>query len=270
MKRPSFLKGAERDGSDMTLADHLRELRYRLVVSVGAVVVLMVPAWFLYPWLLEILNAPYCRALQDANPDAECNFLVINLLDPFSLRLRVAGYGGLFLAMPVILWQLWRFIAPGLYRRERRYALAFVGTSMALFALGAATAYVTLSRAVEFLVQIGGSDIDIRSGPVEFVRLALFMMLAFGIGFEFPIVLVSLQMMGVVSPQQLSRWRRQTVLGIVVLAAAITPSGDPFTLAALSVPMYLFFELSILLGRLLARRREREDGAERSAQGVGS
>lgn len=256
MKLPSFLKGAERDGSDMTLGDHLRELRYRLVISAGAVVVAMIPAWFLYPWLIELLNAPYCRALTDANPEAECNFLVINLLDPFTLRLRVAGYGGLFLAMPVILWQVWRFIAPGLYRRERRYAIAFVGASMALFALGAVTAYITLTRAVEFLVQIGGQDIDIRSGPVEFVRLALFMMLAFGVGFLFPVVLVSLQMMGVVSPRQLSRWRRQTILGVVVLAAAITPSGDPFSLAALSVPMYLFYELSILLGRLLARRRE--------------
>lgn len=265
MKRPSILKGAERDGADMTLSDHLRELRYRLLISVGSVVVLMIPAWFLYPWFIELLNQPYCSALVQQNPDANCDFLVTNILDPFSLRLKVAGYGGLFLAMPILLWQLWRFIAPGLYRRERRYALAFVVTSLVLFVLGAGVAYLTLSKAVEFLVQIGGPDIDIRSGPAEFVRLSLFMMLAFGLGFEFPIVLVALQMLGVVTPQQLSSWRRQTVLVIVILAAAITPSGDPFSLAALALPMYLFYELAVLLGRLMVRRRDRTADPEGAA-----
>lgn len=262
MKRPSLLKGAERDGADMTLADHLRELRYRLLICVGAVALLMIPAWFLYPWFIEILNQPYCSALVGRNPDANCDFLVTNILDPFSLRLKVAGYGGLFLAMPILLWQLWRFIAPGLYRRERRYALAFVITSLALFVMGAAVAYLTLSKAVEFLVQIGGPDIDIRSGPNEFVRLSLFMMLAFGLGFEFPIVLVALQMIGIVTPQQLSSWRRQTVLIIVIIAAGITPSGDPFSLAALAVPMYLFYELAVLFGRILVRRRDRSSDPE--------
>jgi sec-independent protein translocase protein TatC len=235
------------------------------LICVGSVGVLMIPAWFLYPWFIEILNQPYCSALLGQNPEANCDFLVTNILDPFSLRLKVAGYGGLFLAMPILLWQLWRFIAPGLYRRERRYAIAFVVTSLGLFVLGAFVAYMTLSKAVEFLVQIGGPDIDIRSGPQEFVRLSLFMMLAFGLGFEFPIVLVALQMLGVVTPQQLSSWRRQTVLVIVVLAAAITPSGDPFSLAALALPMYLFYELSILLGRLLARRRDRTKDPEGAA-----
>lgn len=265
MKRPSILKGAERDGADMTLSDHLRELRYRLLISVGSVGLLMIPAWFLYPWFIDLLNQPYCSALVQQNPDANCDFLVTNILDPFSLRLKVAGYGGLFLAMPILLWQLWRFIAPGLYRRERRYALAFVVTSLALFVLGAGVAYLTLSKAVEFLVQIGGPDIDIRSGPAEFVRLSLFMMLAFGLGFEFPIVLVALQMLGVVTPQQLSSWRRQTVLVIVILAAAITPSGDPFSLAALALPMYLFYELAVLLGRLMVRRRDRTADPEGAA-----
>ena len=266
MKLPEMLKGAERNGADMTLGDHLRELRYRLLIAVGAVFILMIPAWFLYPWFIDLLNQPYCSALVDQNPDANCDFLVTNILDPFSLRLRVAGYGGLFLAMPILLWQLWRFIAPGLYRRERRYAIAFVGSSVALFAMGAAVAYLTLAKAVEFLVQIGGPDLDIRSGPNEFVRLSLFMMLAFGVGFEFPIVLVALQLTGVVTHHQLAQWRRQTILVIVILAAAITPSGDPFSLAALAVPMYLFYELSLLFGRLLVRRRS--DDSDSEAEGA--
>jgi sec-independent protein translocase protein TatC len=263
--RNPFRTGAERDSADMTLGDHLRELRYRLIVCCASVIVLMIPAWFLYPWLIELLNAPYCRALVSANADADCNFLVINLLDPFSLRLKVAGYGGLFLAMPVIMWQIWRFIAPGLYRRERRYASLFTGTSLLLFIAGAVLAYFTLTQAVDFLVRVGGTDIDIRSGPVEFVRLSMFMMLAFGLGFELPVLLVSLQLIGVVTPQQLAKYRRHTILGVVVLAAAITPSGDPFTLAALSVPMYLFYEISLLIGRLVVRRREPDTEREPEA-----
>lgn len=264
--RDGVLKGAERDGGNMSLAEHLRELRKRLLISVGAIVVAMIPAWFLYPWLTEVLQAPYCDALRDIDPGANCRFLETNVLEPFALRLRVAGYGALFLAMPVILWQLWRFIAPGLYRRERRYALAFTTSALALFAIGASLAYLTLSRAVGFLVAVGGPNVEIRSGIGNFIKLSLFMMLAFGIGFQFPVVMVALQMMGVVTPQRLSSWRRQAILIIVVVAAGITPSGDPFSLFALAVPMYVFYELSILLGRLLARRkRRREESAAAAA-----
>jgi sec-independent protein translocase protein TatC len=254
----------------MSLADHLRELRTRLFICLGAVAVAAIPAWFLYPWMLDILNEPYCAALRSVNDDANCQFLVINVLDPFTLRMRVAGYGALFLAMPVIVWQLWRFIAPGLYRRERRYALAFTVSSVVLFAMGAAVAYLTLTKAVEFLVQIGGPDLETRSGPQEFVRLSLFMMLAFGVGFLFPVVVVALEMVGVVTPKRLASWRRQAVLIIVIIAAAITPSGDPFSLFALAVPMYLFYEISILIGRLFLRRKrkaaEKLERAERAIE----
>ena len=89
-----MFKGAEREGADMTLGDHLRELRYRLLICAGAIFLFMLPAWFLYPWLIEVLNAPYCNALRGVDPGSDCNFLVTNLLDPFSLRLKVAGYGG--------------------------------------------------------------------------------------------------------------------------------------------------------------------------------
>lgn len=248
----------------MTLADHLRELRYRLLVCVAAIVVGMVPAWFLYNPLVRLLNTPYCAALTQIDPVAQCRFLVINILNPFALRLKVAGYGGVFLAMPVILWQLWRFLAPGLYKRERRYALAFTISALTLFTFGAYVAYFTLNQAVQFLVRVGGPDIDVRSGPNEFVKLALFMMLAFGTGFLFPLLLVALQMIGVVTPQKLSSWRRQIILIIVIVAAVITPSGDPISLAALSVPMYVFFEIAVLLGRVMARRKGNEDSSETS------
>lgn len=253
----SILKGAERDSGHMSLTEHLAELRTRLLICVGTIVFAMIPAWFLYPWITEILNRPYCDALRSVEPEASCKFLETNLLDPFTLRLKIAGYGALFLAMPVILWQLWRFVAPGLYKRERRYALAFTISSLVLFVLGALVAYVTLDKAVQFLVTLGGPEVEIRSGIGNFVKFSLFMMLAFGVGFQFPVLVVALQMVGVVTPKQLAHWRRHTIVIITIIAAGITPSGDPISMLALAIPMYLFFEISILIGRLFLWRRGR-------------
>ncbi len=250
----------------MALGDHLRELRRRLLICVGAVAAMLIPAWFLYPWMIDVLNAPYCDALTNLDPDASCKFLETNLLDPFTLRMRIAGYGALFLAMPVILWQLWRFIAPGLYKKERRYALVFTVSATVLFVAGAVTAYLTLTQAVNFLVSIGGPDVEIRSGIGNFVKLALFMMLAFGVGFQFPVVVVALQMIGVVTPERLSSWRRQAIVLITIIAAGITPSGDPISMFALAIPMYLFYEISIVIGRLWNRRKRKAASREAEAE----
>jgi len=268
-----IFKGAERDPNNMSLGDHLRELRRRLFICLGTIVIALIPAWFAYPWLVDFLNAPYCDAQLSLDPEATCRFLETNLLDPFTLRLRIAGWGAVILAMPVILWQLWRFIAPGLYKRERRYAFAFVGSGTALFALGAAIAYYTLTKATEFLIGIAGNEVEVRAGIGNFTRLALLMMVAFGVGFQFPVVMTALQMTGVVTPQKLASWRRQAILLIVVLAAGITPSGDPFSLFALAIPMYLLFEVSILIGRLWNRRkrkRSERDSTSEAAAGSGN
>jgi sec-independent protein translocase protein TatC len=261
-----ILKGAEREDATMSLADHLRELRTRLLICLGTVVVMLIPAWFLYPWLTDFLNEPYCEALRGIDENASCKFLETNLLAPFTLRLRVAGYGALFLAMPVILWQIWRFIAPGLYKKERRYALAFTSAAMVLFVAGAVTAYFTLTQAVSFLVSIGGSDVEIRSGIENFVKLALFMMLAFGIGFEFPVLMVALQMIGVVTPERLASWWRQAVVLVALIAAGITPSGDPISMFALAIPMWLFYAISIGIGKLWNRRKRTRARRDAEAQ----
>lgn len=250
----------------MSLGEHLRELRKRLIICLAAVGVALIPAWFAYPWLVGFLNAPYCDAQQSLDPESTCKFLETNILDPFALRIRVAGWGAVILAMPVLLWQVWRFIAPGLYRKERRYAFAFVASGTVLFALGAAIAYYTLTKATEFLIGIAGTDVEVRAGIGNFTRLALLMMVSFGIGFQFPVVMVTLQAVGVVTPKKLASWRRQAVLLIVLIAAGITPSGDPFSLFALAIPMYLLFEVSIILGRLGNRRkRKREQAAAAEA-----
>jgi sec-independent protein translocase protein TatC len=250
----------------MTFIEHIAELRMRLIRCVIAVALGAVACWILYPQIFGALIEPYCRTLDGGAGTApgaifgdECRLLQSDPLEGFSIRMMIAGYGGLVLAMPVILWQAWRFIAPGLYKHERRYALPFVAIGALLFLLGGGLAYWSVPRALTFLADIGGTDLVQVYSPKPYLSFITKMIVAFGIGFQFPIVLSFLQMVGVVSPQSLRRQWRYALVGIVILVAVLTPSGDPFTLVVLSVPMYLFYELSIVYGRLWTRRRRRRE-----------
>ena len=157
--------------------------------------------------------------------------------------------------MPFLVWQLWRFIAPGLYQNERRYAASFVISATLLFLLGAAIAYFTLPEALKFLQSMGGDDVVYQYSAQKYLMLIVYMMVAFGAGFQFPIVVVFLQLVGVVSPQQLSQFRRFAVVIIFVVAAVITPSADPVSLFALAIPMVIFYEVAIVIGRIARRRK---------------
>ncbi len=253
----------------MTLIEHLSELRNRLIKSVLAVALSAIACWIFYPWILEFLLEPYCRTfpVQDRidsrlfGPNGGCNLFVTDPLEPFSVRLTVAGYGGLALAMPVVLWQGWRFVAPGLYRHEKRYAVPFVAAGVLLFFLGAGLAYWSLPRALDFLVSIGGPDLVSLFSPQRYLSFVVKMMVAFGLAFQFPIVLIGLQAMGIIENRTLRKIRSYAIVGIVALVAVITPSGDPFTLMALSIPMYAFYEISILWGVLTSRRRRKREAA---------
>ena len=266
MERPE-----DGEGGHMTLMEHLAELRNRLIKSVVAVVVCAVACWILYPFILDFLLEPYCRTFpveeridsQLFGPDGGCNLFVTSPLEPFSVRITLVAYSGLALAMPVLMWQGWRFIAPGLYRHEKRYAIPFVAAGVMLFFLGVGLAYWSLPRALDFLKDIGGPDLVSLFSPKEYLGFVVKMMIAFGIAFQFPIVLIGLQVMGVVENRTLRRVRSYAVVGIVILVAVITPSGDPFTLMALSIPMYAFYEIAILWG-VLAGRRQRKREAVRS------
>ena len=243
----------------MSMLEHLYELRDRIIKSAIAIAVGAVVAWFLYPQIFDILLDPYCD-LQGSSVD-DCLLLQTEPLEGFSVRLKVAGYGGIALAMPVLLWQVWRFVTPGLYSHEKKWAYPFVFAGMALFLLGAGLAFYSLTPALEFLVTVGGEGLNQEFRPAPYFELITYMMLAFGVGFEFPIVLIFLQLAGIVEATTLRKYRRHAILGIVVLVAVITPSGDPYTLGILSVPMYLFYEIAILIGMLLTRKWRREDAA---------
>lgn len=231
----------------MTLAEHLTELRRRLLIGVSAFAVAAIVAFLLYSHLLHFLQEPYCRI------NHNCKLYVTAPLDGLTLRVKLAAYGGLFLSSPVWLWQLWRFVTPGLHDNEKRYAVSFVSASLVLFAAGVALAYLTFPHALSFLSKVGGASLQQIYNPNSYLGLIVALMLVFGITFEFPVVLVSLQLVGVLTPARLAAWRRWAIVVIVVVAAVITPSGDPFSMLALAVPLYGFYELSIVLGRLLRR-----------------
>jgi sec-independent protein translocase protein TatC len=235
----------------MTLVEHIGELRRRLIMSVVALVITATVAFIVYPHILSFLKDPYCRSVGPAH----CKLYVTGPLDGLALRIKIATYGGLFLASPVILWEVWRFITPGLRRHERRYALSFVTASIVLFAAGAVLAYYTFPHALGFLEKVGGSSLQQIYSPSNYIGLIVALMAVFGITFEFPVILVSLELAGVLRPAKLASWRRWAIVLIVAFAAIITPSGDPFSMMALAVPLYLFYEVSILVGKLLLRRR---------------
>jgi len=250
-----------RDATDgrMSMLEHLVELRDRIIKCAVAIAVGAVVAWFLYPEIFDLLLDPYCRLQGSSIRD--CDLLQTEPLEGFSVRLKITGYTGIALAMPVLLWQIWRFVTPGLYAHEKRWAYPFVFSAMVLFLLGAGLAYWSLTPALEFLVDVGGEGLEQNFRPAPYFQLITYMMLAFGVGFEFPIVLIFLQLAGIVEPGSLRSVRRYALVGILALVAVITPSGDPYTLAILSIPMYLFYEASIVIGLLLTRRQRREDSA---------
>ncbi len=238
----------------MTLMDHLTELRTRLVRAMLAVAVGAVIAWFLYQPILDLLLGPLRETAPKGSNLSE-ELLVTDPLQPFAVRIKITTYAAIMLAMPVILWQIWRFISPGLYANEKKYSVYFVISATFLFILGAGIAFWTVPKALEFLQTIGGEEnFNQFYSPDKYLRLITYMMLAFGVGFEFPILLVFLQLAGLVTTAQLRQFRRYAIVGIALLVAIITPSADPVSMLALCVPMWLFYEGSVLFGRLRERR----------------
>lgn len=231
----------------MSLVEHLAELRRRLIISIIAVVVGATVAFILFNPILSLLIRPY----RDITHNAK--FIFTDPLEAFTIRLKVAGFGGIVLASPVILWETWRFITPGLHKKEKRYAIPFIVASIILFLLGAVVALLTFRQALRFLIGIGGHNLTPLFTANKYLSLVILMIVAFGASFEFPILLVFLMLARVLTSRRLRNWRRPAIVIIVAFAAVITPSQDPISLFAMAIPMYLFYEASILIGRLMKR-----------------
>lgn len=231
----------------MTVVEHLAELRHRIIVSLVVVILGAVVCFIFFGTIIRFLLDPYTEI---TGREA---LIFTDPLEAFSTRLRVAGYGGIVLASPVLLWQLWRFVTPGLYAKEKRYAVPFLLSSLALFLIGGTVAYLSLPRALDFLLTIGGEELTPLLSAGRYLSLVSLMVVAFGVAFEFPVVLTFLLLARVINTTQLRRVRRWVVIGIVTFSAIITPSGDPYSQLLMAGPMYLFYEGVIVLGRVLKR-----------------
>lgn len=236
-----------------TFIEHLQELRTRLVRALlGVAVGTAVMGAFSergYRWLMD----PVISSL----PEGQRHLNFTSYLEPFFVYLKVAIYGGLFLAAPWVLWQLWLFVAPGLYKREKRVVVPFLASGTLLFYGGAAFCYfVIMPYAFPALAAIAGDDMTPILTMREQLTLVLAMMLGFGIVFEVPVIIAFLSMVGLVSADFLAKYRRVAIVVNVTLAAIITPTGDPFNLALMAVPMILFYEIGVLLARLLGKKKK--------------
>jgi sec-independent protein translocase protein TatC len=239
----------------MSVIEHLEELRSRLIVSIIAVGVGSVIGWVFFHPIFNFMTEPYLKLCKDGviKSPTGCKLVFTGVVEPFLIRFKVSLAAGLAIALPVLLYELWRFITPGLTKPERRLALPFVASSLVLFALGGLFAYLTLSKGLRFLLGFAGDSIVPLLTVDRYINFVIFMVLAFGLSFEFPLVLIMLCWVHVLSSQRLREWRRWAILFITIYAAVITPSQDPYTQIAMMVPMYVFYELSILVARALKR-----------------
>lgn len=225
---------------------HLEELRWRLVKAAASLVVGAIAAYVFRDWIFSWITQPY----ETAFPDAE--LITIRPAEAFSAAMRLALFGGFVLASVPITWQAWAFVSPGLTKKERKWVVPIVLSTVALFLLGVAFAYLILPRGLLFLQE----TLDVGQGTTvsEYLNFAIRFLMVFGISFEFPIALFLAGALGLVSSERLAKGRRWAVLVIAIIGAAATPTGDPFTMLFLAIPLYLLYEITLLAIRFILRK----------------
>lgn len=243
----------------MTVVEHLDELRRRLFVILIAVGLAAIVGFVFFDELLDLLLRPYREALAQLPPGArpegalEGKLVYSGPIDPFLTFLKVGFFSGLLIALPIVLYQLWAFVTPGLTTRERRLAVPFVVVSVLLFAGGAFFAYTVIPRGLSFLLSFGSDSLVPLLTVDRYVGFVILLTLAFGLSFEFPLLMIFLAGARVISTRQMRRWRRYVYFGLVVFAAVVTPTQDPYTMLLMTVPLVVFYEAAILVARLFKR-----------------
>ncbi|MFD5034958.1 twin-arginine translocase subunit TatC [Streptomyces sp. NPDC058220] len=265
-----MLKSARKQEKDvegrMPLAEHLRELRNRLLKSVLAIMVITIIAAFYYKDLIDFMLKPILDsvgcvdgAVKQKN-GAPCADMTVNgLIAPFSIALKVSLVSGVVLSTPVWLYQLWGFLAPGLHSHEKKYALSFVAVGVPLFLGGAVLAYKILPQTATILLDFTPENARNLLPVDEYLDLVVRMVIVFGMAFELPLLLVLLNFTGVLSAKRLGSWWRIMVLGITLFSAFATPTGDPLTMLSLAAPIVVLYFLALGVCLLNDRRRRRND-----------
>jgi sec-independent protein translocase protein TatC len=255
MPRPARARQERSPDGRMTLAEHLYELRHRVIVSVTAVILTTTVAYIFHTDLLHFVTHPYCSLPNNYHLiKGRCTLVVSGVLEPFTVTLKIALYAGVLAASPIWLYQIWKFITPGMYSHEKRYATSFVAASVVLFAMGAAFAYLTLEKGLHFLLGFASGGLTSLLNFNNYLSFVVAMVLVFAVSFELPLLVVMLNLVGVVSAERLRRWTRGVIFGIFVFAAVATPSQDPFTMSALAIPMCLLYGVAVGIATLHDRR----------------
>ncbi|HZS93175.1 MAG TPA: twin-arginine translocase subunit TatC [Chloroflexota bacterium] len=237
------------DPKYMTFVEHLQELRHRLAISLLAIAVGAVAGWFLAPQIIHLIDIPLCQHL----PKSNCRLVVTDIYGGFTLQLKIAIIVGFIFALPVTIYEMWAFIAPAFGSGPNRWAPIWMLSALLLFAGGSATAYFVFPLAVSFFTRFQGSNIEmlvIASNYVGFISLIVFV---FGISFELPLILVSLSAIGITSSRWLASKRIQFFFGIFIFATIVTPGADWISPLVLGGIMYLLFESSIVVSRMIGK-----------------
>lgn len=254
----------------MSVLDHLRELRRRLIVAVVVIAAGAVLGWIFYTPILDFLKHPYCNVPPQyrfvPNSGDQCTLIYHGVLDGFTARLKISVIAGAVLTAPFWLYQIWGFITPGLRKNERKYTLRFIVASTLLFAAGMALAYAVLSKGLNVLLRSAGSGTQALLTVNDYISFVTLMLIVFGAAFELPLLIIMANLAGVLPGRLLKKSQRIGVFLIFLFAAVATPSTDPFTMCAMAIPMTVLFEGSVLFAVVHDRRKARRRAATQEAE----
>ena len=258
----------------MSVLDHLRELRRRLIWVIVFVIVGAVLGWELYPHILDFLKKPYCavpakyRFVSNGNPKS-CDLIYHGVLDGFTTRLQISVIAGAVFTGPLWLYQIWAFVTPGLRKNERRYTIAFIVSSTVLFIAGMTLAFLVLYKGLRVVLEISGQGTQAFLTVDQYISFVTLMLVVFGAAFELPLIVVMANLAGVLSGSLLKRSQRIGVFLIFLFAAVATPTTDPFTMIAMAVPMVILFEAAVLFAVVHDKRKAKRKAAEQAVEAVG-
>ena len=257
--------GEDDPGDEMTLFEHLAELRSRLIKATLGFGVFFVIGFILNDIVTELLTDPYCQLPEELRANigntgsGDCQLIFINVLGGFIVRIKGAIMVAITFGAPIMFYQLWAFIVPGLKAQEKKYAAPFVILTQVLFLAGAAFSLFIIPRGLEFLLQFAGDDFVPVLDAEAYLSFIIRTMLAFGISFEYPLIIAILVLMDIVSHDLLKTYRRHAFFAAFVAAAVITPSQDPFTMCVMALPLAGFYEICIVFAKFIERGRGDRD-----------
>jgi sec-independent protein translocase protein TatC len=253
---------ADPDGR-MPVMGHLRELRNRIVKAMLAIALGAVLGFVFFHPIWAVVTRPFCSAVISGHTGCRVQgdqLVVTGIFDPFMVRVQVAFFAGLIVSSPLWLYQLWAFIAPGLYAREKRYTYLFVGVAAPLFAGGAVLAYLVMSRGLQYLLNLTPHGVMVLPSIGTYLSYFQGMILGFGVTFELPLALVLLNLARILTHVRFRKWRKLMIFGAFLFAGIANPSPDPLSMVLLAVPCVVLIEVAEVIVWANDRRRARLAG----------